>query len=232
MKGSVPTEPMFFLKPTTSYLKSPNTILLPKGQLVHHEVELGVVIGKTGKDIKEKDAFDYVSGYALGLDLTARDIQSLAKQRGHPWTVAKGFDHFTPIGDFIPKEKLADPHNVRIWASVSGKTRQDDNTGMMVFKIPKLIEYISSIMTLEKGDLILTGTPKGVGPIEAGDKVVAGLEYEGHEVSRIEFDVSTRSLAASRLEIHFERKFQHRFQILHFLITIQRNVILTKPQVG
>ncbi|PVU86738.1 hypothetical protein BB559_006417 [Furculomyces boomerangus] len=193
LNSVVPTEPMFFLKPTSSYIESPATILIPKNYLIHHEVELGVVIGKPGRDIKASDALDHVDGYALALDLTARDLQFKVRKMGYPWSMCKGFDHFTPVGKFIPKSSIPDPQNVQLWIKVSNQMRQNESTGLMVFKIPQLIEYISNVMTLEEGDLIITGTPKGVGPIDKGDTVVAGLDYEGKELSRISFDVDYRN---------------------------------------
>ncbi|PVV05275.1 hypothetical protein BB560_000218 [Smittium megazygosporum] len=193
LNNKLPTEPMFFLKPTSSYVVSPGKIYLPKNHIVHHEIELGVVIGKTCKAIKQQNAYDYVSGYALGIDLTARDIQDAAKAKGYPWTVAKGYDYFTPIGQFVPKSQIVDPHNLQLWMKVNNQFRQNDSTGLMTFKIPQLIEYVSSIMTLEEGDLILTGTPKGVGPIEPGDKINAGLESDSKLITSLEFEVSKES---------------------------------------
>ncbi|KAJ1903067.1 Acylpyruvase fahd1, mitochondrial [Coemansia sp. S100] len=191
--NAVPTAPFFFLKPTSSYVASPGKIEIPQGCVVHHEVELGVVIGKRGRDIQAADAFEYISGYALALDLTARNLQDEAKKKGLPWSAAKGFDTFTPVGPFIPANKIPDPHNVRLWIEVAGQIRQNGVTDAMIFQIPQLIEHVSSIMTLEEGDLVLTGTPKGVGPIQPGELVVAGLEYQGMELSRIEFAAVARS---------------------------------------
>ncbi|KAJ2506636.1 hypothetical protein IWW47_001490 [Coemansia sp. RSA 2052] len=185
--NAVPTAPFFFLKPTSSFVASPGKIEIPKGCVVHHEVELGVVIGKGGRDIQAADAFEHVAGYALALDLTARNLQDEAKKKGLPWSAAKGFDTFTPVGPFIPAGKIPDPHNVRLWIEVAGQIRQNGMTDAMIFQIPQLIEHVSRIMTLEEGDLLLTGTPKGVGPIEPGEQIVAGLEYQGVELSRIEF---------------------------------------------
>ncbi|KAJ2659933.1 hypothetical protein IWW48_003228 [Coemansia sp. RSA 1200] len=191
--NAVPKAPFFFLKPTSSYVLSPGKIEIPRGCIVHHEVELGVVIGKKGRDIKAADAFDYVAGYALALDMTARNLQDEARAKGLPWSAAKGFDTFTPIGEFIPAASIPDPQSVRLWVKVAGQVKQDGATDAMVFQIPQLIEHISGIMTLEEGDLILTGTPKGVGPIAAGDRVVAGLEYKSKELSRIEFEAIARN---------------------------------------
>lgn len=109
-------------------------------------------------------------------------MQDAAKKAGLPWTIAKGFDTFLPISDEIPKDKIPDPHNARIWLKVNGKSKQDDNTNLMLFRIPRILSEISRVMTLEEGDLVLTGTPKGVGPIVAGDVIEAGIEIDGKEI--------------------------------------------------
>ncbi|SAM00058.1 hypothetical protein [Absidia glauca] len=113
--NAVPTAPFYFLKPTSSYLANNGTIEIPQGCQVHHEIELAVVIGKSGRDIKKADAMAYVAGYALAIDLTARNVQNEAKKKGMPWTIAKGFDTFTPISDFISKETIPDPSDVNLW---------------------------------------------------------------------------------------------------------------------
>ncbi|KAJ2162349.1 hypothetical protein GGF46_000713 [Coemansia sp. RSA 552] len=190
--NAVPTAPFFFLKPVSSYVASPGKIEIPPGCTVHHEVELGVVIGKGGRDIPASTALQHVAGYALGLDLTARNLQDEAKKKGLPWSAAKGFDTFTPIGPFIPASMIPDPQNVRLWIEVAGHIKQDGMTDAMIFPIPQLLEHVSRVMTLEEGDLVLTGTPKGVGPIQPGEHVVAGLEYQGRELSRIKFDAVSR----------------------------------------
>ncbi|PVV05105.1 hypothetical protein BB560_000383 [Smittium megazygosporum] len=195
LNAEVPEGVLFFLKPTTSYLKAPNTVLIPPGRNVHHEVELGLVIGKTGRDIKPEDALDYVSGYALALDITARDEQFAASKKGLPWTVSKGYDHFTPISEFIPKSKIADPQNIQLWIKVNDTIRQNENTDQMIFKIPTLISEVSKVMTLEENDLIITGTPKGVGPIFEGDKIVAGMSENGRDITTISLDVKERPKA-------------------------------------
>lgn len=136
-------------------------------------------------------ALPYIKSYFLGIDLTARNLQELAKKSGLPWTTAKGFDTFLPISNEIPKEKIPDPHNCRIWLSVNGEKKQDDNTNLMLFRIPRILSEISRVMTLEEGDLVITGTPKGVGPIVAGDKVECGIEVDGQviEEGKIEIGV-------------------------------------------
>jgi len=172
----VPKTPLIFLKPPTSYLQQGGKIKIPPGcNQLHHEVELGVVIGKTGVSISESNAMDHVGGYALALDMTARDIQDQAKKLGWPWTFAKGFDTALPISEFIPKEEIPDPDNVHLWLKLDGELKQDGNTQDLIFKIPHLISYISQNMTLEEGDLILTGTPSGVSPVKPGQTIVCGL---------------------------------------------------------
>ncbi|KAG2816530.1 hypothetical protein PC129_g11416 [Phytophthora cactorum] len=174
--ASAPKDPVLFLKPTTSYVRNGGSVLLPPGiGEVHHEVELGVVIGKGGKDIAESASMDHVAGYALAVDMTARDLQAKAKKAGLPWTHAKGLDTFTPISDFIPKSAVPSPHDLNLWLKVDNDLRQNGNTGAMVHSIPFLISYVSRIMTLEEGDLLITGTPEGVGPVPTGSVLTAGI---------------------------------------------------------
>ena len=149
---------------------------LPPGcDELHHEVELGVVISKTGASIAESNAMDYVGGYALALDMTARDLQNKAKKLGQPWTLAKGFDTALPVGRFISKTEIPQPDNVHLWLKVDGELKQDGNTQDMIFTIPYLISYISQSMTLEEGDFILTGTPEGVSEVKPGQTIACGL---------------------------------------------------------
>lgn len=174
--NAVPKEPVLFLKPTSSYLQNGGTIEVPHPwESLDHEVELAVVIGKKGRDVAEGSAMDHVGGYALALDMTAREIQASAKSAGLPWTVAKGQDTFTPISDMLPKSMVPDPDNLELWLKVDDEVRQKGSTGDMIFNIPYLISHISSIMTLMEGDVILTGTPKGVGPVRVGQKITAGI---------------------------------------------------------
>ncbi|XP_074640526.1 oxaloacetate decarboxylase, mitochondrial-like [Tubulanus polymorphus] len=182
----VPTEPIIFLKPTSSYILEGDKIKLPpKTKEIHHEVELGVVIGKEGRNITPESAMDYVKGYALSLDMTARDMQRQLAKKGHPWSLAKGFDTATPISGFIPKTTLPDPMNVHLWLKVNDEMRQDGNTKDMIFDIPSLISYISQYFTLEEEDVILTGTPAGVGPVKSGDSINCGL----NDIVTMKFDV-------------------------------------------
>ncbi|KAL8486198.1 hypothetical protein ACS0TY_022573 [Phlomoides rotata] len=187
--NAVPKEPVLFLKPTSSYLENGGKIEVPEPlEALDHEVELAVVIGQRARDVPEAAAMDYVGGYGVALDMTAREIQATAKSAGLPWSVAKGQDTFTPISSIIPKSMLPDPHNVELWLKVDGEIRQKGSTSDMIFKIPFLISHISSIFTLLEGDVILTGTPKGVGPVKVGQKIEAGITG----LLDIHFDVGRR----------------------------------------
>ncbi|KAF7364014.1 hypothetical protein MSAN_01060100 [Mycena sanguinolenta] len=188
LNNTAPKEPFFFLKPTTSYVASGGKVEIPSGVLAHHEVELGVVIGTGGRNISQADAESHIAGYALAVDMTARNVQESVKKRGLPWTTSKGFDTFTPIGSFIPKDEVADPHNLNISLKINGAFKQNGTTADMLFKIPRLIEHVSSIMTLEDGDLILTGTPSGVGPVAPGDTVECALaDSTGKQLATLDF---------------------------------------------
>ncbi|RXM31986.1 Acylpyruvase FAHD1, mitochondrial [Acipenser ruthenus] len=177
LKNAVPTEPVLFLKPPSAYVTEGSSIMVPfYSHNLHHEVELGVVIGKGGTAIPQNAAMDHIAGYALCLDMTARDVQDECKTKGLPWTLAKAFNTSCPVSEFITKEKIADPGNVKIWLKVNDQLRQEGNTSQMIFSIPFLISYISEIITLEEGDLILTGTPKGVSSVQEHDELQAGIE--------------------------------------------------------
>jgi len=176
MKEKVTEDPILFLKPASSVIFDGDSIIYPgMSKCLHHEVELGVVIGKKCKNILEKNALDYVLGYCVCLDITARDIQSEAKNKGWPWDVAKGFDTFAPISDIVLKDKISNPNNLNISLKVNRTVRQSSNTKFMIYSIEKILEFISNIMTLETGDLIMTGTPEGVNEIKIGDILDAQL---------------------------------------------------------
>ena len=177
MHAKVTKNPLLFLKPASSVIFDGESIIMPSmSKCLHHEVELGVVIGKKCKNISQKDALDYVIGYLLALDVTARDIQSEAKKSGWPWSIAKGFDTFAPISKVVLKEDVPNPNNLDLSLKVNGEIRQNSNTKNMIYSVERIIEFISKVMTLEPGDLIMTGTPKGVGEIVAGDILEASLE--------------------------------------------------------
>ncbi|KAF8634525.1 hypothetical protein AX15_000826 [Amanita polypyramis BW_CC] len=196
LANTPPKEPFFFLKPTTSYLPSGGTLEIPKGVVAHHE---GLVIGKPGRNIPSSDADAYIAGYTLAVDMTARNVQERAKKSGLPWSAAKGFDGFTPVSPvLIPKTSIKDPHNLALSLSIANSStpvlKQHGSTGDMIFPIPRLIEHISSIMSLEEGDLILTGTPSGVGPVAPGDHVSCSLSDRetGKILATLEFDAVQR----------------------------------------
>ena len=128
--------------------------------------------------------------YAMSIDLTARNVQNEAKKKGLPWTIAKGFDTFHPISASIPKARIPDPHDVEIFLKVNGETKQDDSTKLMLFRIPRLLSDISQVMTLEKGDMVLTGTPKGVGSVQFGDRMSVGVRVGGKEVEEGKIEVT------------------------------------------
>ena len=142
-------------------------------------------MGRTVVDLSEKDeqeAMDSIAGYCTAIDMTVRNLQDDAKAKGLPWTAAKGFDTFLPISHFIPKEKIPDPHKVELHLKVNDEERQKDSTELMLFKIPTILSEISRVMRLERGDLVLTGTPKGVGTVKAGDVMKAGLTIADEEL--------------------------------------------------
>jgi len=176
MKSDIPKEPVIFLKPASSVIFDGDTIKIPKmSKCIHHEVELGIVIGKKCKNILKKDALNYVLGYLVALDITARDIQTEFKKKGWPWGISKCFDTFAPISDVVLKKDVSNPQNLDISLKVNGEVRQKSNTRFMIFSIEDIIEFISKVMTLESGDLIMTGTPEGVSEIVKGDIIEAKL---------------------------------------------------------
>ncbi|MCJ1234422.1 hypothetical protein MMC14_002383 [Varicellaria rhodocarpa] len=206
LNSARPKQPFFFLKPSSSILPPRvGPVLRPAGIALHYEVELGLIMGKNVRDLHEDDeqgAMDAIAakppltlpppqkkGYCLTIDMTARNAQDEAKRKGLPWSIAKGFDTFLPISDPIPKSAIPDPHNVELFLRVNGHTRQDDSTGLMLYRIPRQLSHISRVMTLEKGDLVLTGTPKGVGAVGLGDVMRAGVRVGGREVREGEIEV-------------------------------------------
>jgi 2-keto-4-pentenoate hydratase/2-oxohepta-3-ene-1,7-dioic acid hydratase in catechol pathway len=173
-----PSSPIVFLKPLNSVCFDGEQISLPKQTSeVHHEVELVIAIGKMGRNIPKERALEYVAGYGVGIDFTARDIQQKAKEKGHPWSISKGFDQFASISSFVPFDGNTFPE-IELQLTVNGNTLQKASTKEMIFDIPTLISFLSEIFTLEEGDLIFTGTPEGVSSIKAGDKVTASLNGE------------------------------------------------------
>lgn len=174
MKDSIPDEPVIFIKPPSSIIGINDNIVYPgQSQQVDYEAELGVVISRRTRHVKAQYAKDYILGYTCFNDVTARDLQ---KKDGQ-WTRAKGFDTFSPVGPFIVTD--IDPTNLSIKAILNGEVRQDSNTRNMIFDVYKLVEFVSSVMTLETGDVIATGTPSGVGPMKKGDTIEIQIEKVG-----------------------------------------------------
>jgi 2-keto-4-pentenoate hydratase/2-oxohepta-3-ene-1,7-dioic acid hydratase in catechol pathway len=181
--AEVPEIPLIFLKPPSSVISDGATILVPpQSERVEHEAELAVVIGLRGRWIKRADAFEHVLGYTIANDVTARDLQRSDGQ----WTRGKGFDTFCPVGPWIETE--LDPSDLIIKCSVNGQLRQLGSTRDLVFPVATLVAFVSSVMTLFPGDLILTGTPSGVGPLVDGDEVEVEIEGIGKISNKVKGD--------------------------------------------
>jgi 2-keto-4-pentenoate hydratase/2-oxohepta-3-ene-1,7-dioic acid hydratase in catechol pathway len=184
--GDAPKEPLIFLKPSTSVIGPGDAIRIPAGSTnVHHEVELAVVIGARGaRQVTPEQAMASVFGYTIGNDVTERDLQRSDGQ----WTRAKGFDSFCPLGPWIETDLAGlgkDPADLELTCSVDGELRQSGRTSQLLFGIPTLISHISQVMTLLPGDVVLTGTPSGVGPIRAGQRVECTIEGLGTLTSTV-----------------------------------------------
>jgi 2-keto-4-pentenoate hydratase/2-oxohepta-3-ene-1,7-dioic acid hydratase in catechol pathway len=177
MGSSLPERPVFFLKPASSVvLDGGEVVLPPRSREVHSEVELAAVIGTAGTRIEPPRAADHILGYAVGLDMTARDLQKRAMEGGMPWTESKGYDTFAPLSEVIPREEAGDPADLVITLRVNGELRQSSQVAKMHFPPEALISAASEIMTLERGDVLMTGTPEGVGRVSSGDVLEAELE--------------------------------------------------------
>lgn len=175
-----PEEPVIFLKPATSLIRPGEKIVIPAySSDCHHEAELAVLIGHYGRHIRPENASKHIIGYGVALDMTLRDVQTRLKKKGLPWEIAKAFDTSCPISDFTPAVQVPDPHELGIRCWVNGTLRQNGHTAQMIHRIPEIIAHISSIFTLMEGDIILTGTPAGVGPVVSGDKIRAEIDLLG-----------------------------------------------------
>jgi fumarylpyruvate hydrolase len=169
--------PFFFTKPSDAIVPSHSTIAYPsKTQDLHHEVELVVALGKGGRNIAEADALNYVFGYAVGLDMTRRDLQSEAKKLARPWDMAKGFDESAPCAAITPASVIGHPTKGAVTLSVNGQTRQKGDLDELIWSVPETIAYLSQFVALQAGDLIFTGTPEGVGAVVKGDRLVGSIE--------------------------------------------------------
>lgn len=186
LKNEVPEEPVVFLKPDTALLKNNEPFYYPFfTKQVHHEVELVIKIAKEGKNIEEKFAGKYFDEIGLGIDFTARDLQDIAKSKGLPWTLAKGFNGSAPVSEFLPLSSFPDISNITFSLNVNGEKRQEGNSGEMIHSFHKIISFVSKYITLKKGDLIYTGTPAGVGAVHIGDRLEAYLK----EKKMLDFEI-------------------------------------------
>jgi len=174
--NEVPDKPVLFLKPASALIYSSGEIIHPDyGNELHHEVELVLLIGETVKKANKAQSEKAIIGYGVGLDMTLRDVQNELKKKGNPWTLAKCFDTSAVISDFILKKDYQLRHDEKLELKVNGQVKQSDSLKSMIFNPTEIVEYISSVITLEKGDLIFTGTPAGVSRVNRGDKLEAKL---------------------------------------------------------
>ncbi|MBO0943250.1 fumarylacetoacetate hydrolase family protein [Acidovorax temperans] len=176
--------PFFFMKPADAIVVAPPgaTTALPYPSLtanLHHEIELVVAIGRGGKNIAAADALSHIYGYAVGLDMTRRDLQNDMKKQGRPWSIGKGFDHSAPIGPITPAAQAGDVGKAGIWLQVNGVDRQRSNVAQLIWNIAETIEHLSAAWELQPGDLIYTGTPEGVGAVVTGDVLEGGVDGLG-----------------------------------------------------
>jgi len=167
--------PFFFTKPASAVVRTGSTVPFPSATRdLHHEVELVVALGEGGADISVDDALSRVFGYAVGLDMTRRDLQAEAKKAGRPWDMAKGFDHSAPMSPIRRASDIGHPEKGAIWLRVNDEPRQQGDLAQQIWKVPETIAYLSTLVALRPGDLVMTGTPAGVGRVEPGDRL------EGH----------------------------------------------------
>jgi acylpyruvate hydrolase len=186
LNNEQPEDPVIFTKPETAILRPGDPFFYPDFSTdVHHEVEILVRISRTGKNIEQKFAHRYYDEIGIGIDFTARDLQSKLKAKGLPWDLAKGFNGSAPMSTFVPKTDFPDLKNINFRLDVNGETRQVGNTSMMLFQIDYLISFVSNYFMLLQGDILFTGTPKGVSPVHVGDKLTAYIE----DRKMLEFDV-------------------------------------------
>lgn len=177
LNNAIPESPVIFMKPDTALLKDNRDFYYPEFSTdIHYEVELVVRICSEGKHVSEKFAYKYYDAVGLGIDFTARDLQSDLKKKGLPWEIAKAFDHSAVVSPLISKDQFENLHNIDFSLEKNGEVVQRGNTANMIFSIDQLISYISKRITLRKGDLLYTGTPAGVGPVQLGDRLEGFLQ--------------------------------------------------------
>ena len=179
LKNEKPGQPVVFLKPDTALLKGGAPFFFPDFSTnIHHEIELVLKISKEGKYIQPQFAHRYFEEIGLGIDFTARDLQDQCKAKGLPWEIAKAFNGSAPIGNFKPVSEFSDLKNIDFHLEINGEVKQKGNTSLMLFDFATIISYVSQFFTLKKGDLIYTGTPAGVGPVQTGDQLIGFIGNE------------------------------------------------------
>ncbi len=186
--GHDPTRepPFFFMKPADAIVTNDGDFPYPsQSKDVHHEIELVVALAKGGTNIDASKALDHVYGYAVGLDMTRRDLQGEAKKLGRPWDTGKGFEYSAPCSRLRRAADIGHPTKGRIWLKVNGTVKQQGDLGDLIWKIPEMIAILSTLFTLQPGDLIFTGTPAGVGPVQRGDVLTGGVEGVGTIRTRV-----------------------------------------------
>ncbi len=179
LKNEKPGQPVVFLKPDTALIKGEAPFYYPDfSSNIHHEIELVLKISKEGKYIQPQFAHRYFEEIGLGIDFTARDLQDQCKAKGLPWEIAKAFNGSAPIGNFKPVSEFNDLKNIDFHLEINGEIKQKGNTSLMLFDFATIISYVSQFFTLKKGDLIYTGTPAGVGPVQTGDQLIGFIGNE------------------------------------------------------
>jgi len=177
MNSPVPSQPLVFMKPVTALLKAGKPFYYPEfSKNIHYELEVVLKICKNGKHVEEKFAHTYYDQVAIGIDFTARDVQAKCKEKGHPWEIAKAFNHSALVGDFQPKENLPDLNSIKFELLHNGESVQKGDTTDLIFPFSRLISHLSKYFTLNVGDYIFTGTPAGVGAVQIGDTIEGFLE--------------------------------------------------------
>jgi 2-keto-4-pentenoate hydratase/2-oxohepta-3-ene-1,7-dioic acid hydratase in catechol pathway len=186
LNNEQPDDPVIFMKPETAVPRQGEPFYYPDFSTdIHYEVEIVLKVSKLGKNIEARFAHKYYEEVGVGIDFTARDLQSKLKAKGLPWELAKAFNGSAPVSEFVPKTDFADLQKLNFKLDVNGETKQQGNTELMLFKMDYIIAFVSRFFTLKKGDLIFTGTPKGVGPVKIGDQLTAYIE----DKKMLEFEV-------------------------------------------
>ena len=186
LESELPKEPTVFLKPPSCMISDGDDIVIPAGVTnVQHEVELAVVFGRRCKDVSEEDAQSCISHVAVFNDVSARDMQTEARRTGNTWDLSKGMDTFGPMSEPVPVSGVGDLQNLELTLTVNGEVRQSGNTANMIFPVARLISYVTRFMTMEPGDILITGTPEGVSEIRPGEVVRAEISGVGSVTNRV-----------------------------------------------